>query len=139
MWRLFYHAVWSTEGGQAILEGDVRRLVYMAVRRKADELKVTVHALGGTKDHVHVVLTIPPQLAVADCIRSLKLASAQEVNRRLGPKTPLLPPLRWARGYGVFTFGERSLPTVVDYVHRQEVLHAEGETKPYYERMDDGR
>ncbi len=135
MWRLFYHAVWMTEDGQALLEGDVRRLVYTAIRRKADELGVEVHALGGTSDHVHVVLTVPPHLAVADCIRALKLASAQEVNRRLGQLTPL----RWQRGYGVFTFGERSLPTVIEYVQRQEQLHATGETKPYYERVEDGR
>jgi len=135
MWRLFYHAVWMTEDGQALLEGDVRRLVYTAIRRKADELGVEVHTLGGTSDHVHVVLTVPPHLAVADCIRALKLASAQEVNRRLGQLTPL----RWQRGYGVFTFGERSLPTVIEYVQRQEQLHATGETKPYYERVEDGR
>lgn len=135
MWRLFYHAVWMTEDGQALLEGDVRRLVYAAVRRKADELGVLIHELGGTRDHIHVVLTIPPHLAVADCIRALKLASAHEVNRRLGELTPL----RWQRGYGVFTFGERSLPTVIEYVQRQEQLHATGETKAYYERVEDGR
>ncbi len=135
MWRLFYHIVWATEGGQSLIEGDVRRLVYAAILRKADELGVTVHALGGTGNHVHIVVTVPPQLALADCVRALKLASTQEVNRRLR----LLTPLVWQRGYGAFTFGERSLPVVVEYVQRQEELHASGQTKPYYERLENGR
>ena len=135
MWRLFYHVVWATEGRQSLIEGDVRRLVYAAILRKAEELGVTVHAVGGTGDHVHVVLTVPPQLALADCVRALKLASAQEVNRRMR----LLTPLFWQKGYGAFTFGQRSLPTVVEYVQRQEQLHATGETKPYYEHVEDGR
>lgn len=132
-WRLFYHAVWVTENRTSLLEGEVRRWVYDAIRRKADELGVTLHAIGGTKDHVHVVLTIPPQLAVADCIRSLKVASALAVNRR----QRMLTPLRWQKGYGVFTFGERSLPKVVDYVSRQEEIHSTQQASPYYERVDD--
>ncbi len=134
LWRLFYHVVWTTEGRESIVEGEVRRLVFGAILSKAEELGVTVHAMGATGDHVHLALTIPPQLAVADCIRAFKVSSAQAVNRRLTQLTRL----RWQRGYGVFTFGERSLPTVVEYVQRQEQLHATGEIKPYYERVEDG-
>lgn len=135
MWRLFYHVVWRTEGGQSLIEGEIRRLVYGAIMRKAEELGAIVHAIGGTGDHVHVVLTIPPQLALADCVRALKLASAQEVNRRMR----LLTPLFWQKSYGAFTFGERSLPVVIEYVQRQEQLHSSGEIKPYYEQAEDGR
>ncbi len=133
-WRLFYHVVWYTEASTSLLEGEVKGLAYGAIRREAERLGAVVHALGGTNNHVHVVLTVPPQLAVADCIHELKRASRHAVNQHLG----LLTRLRWQRGYGVFTFGERSLPTVVEYVRRQEELHYSGELKTYYERVDHG-
>ncbi len=133
-WRLFYHVVWYTEAGASLLEGEVRGMVYGTIRREAERLGAVVHALGGTGDHVHVVLTIPPHLAVADCVQELKRASRHAVNQRL----TLLTRLRWQRGFGVFTFGERSLPTVVEYVQRQEEVHKGGEVKAYYERVDDG-
>ncbi len=133
MWRLFYHAVWATEDRASLLEGEVRRVVYDAIRRKADELGVVLHAIGGTEDHVYVVLTVPPQTVVADCIRALKLASAVAVN--LPRRT--LTPLRWQKGYGVFTFGERSLPSVIAYVEEQVERHRRGDINAYYERVDD--
>ena len=133
-WRLFYHVVWYTEETTSLLEGEVRGIAYGAIQHRAQELGITLHALGGTNNHLHLVMTVPPQLAVADCIHALKRASRQAVNQRLG----LLTRLRWQRGYGVFTFGERSLSTVVDYVMRQEEIHRAGEVKPYYERVDDG-
>jgi|AMFO01.1.fsa_nt_gi Transposase and inactivated derivatives len=133
-WRLFYHIVWYTEESTSLLEGEVKGIAFGAIQRRAYELGVTVHALGGTSNHLHLVLTIPPQLAVGDCIQELKRASRQAVNQRLG----LLTRLRWQREYGVFTFGERSLPSVVDYVLRQEAIHRGGELKRYYEQVDDG-
>ncbi|NPA90180.1 MAG: IS200/IS605 family transposase [Chloroflexi bacterium] len=133
-WRLYYHAVWYTEEGASLLEGEIKGLAYEAIRHGAEQLGATVLAVGGTNNHVHVVLIIPPRIAVSDCIHELKRTSRHTVNQHLG----LLTRLRWQKGYGVFTFGKRSLESVIEYVQHQEELHRNGEIKDYYERVDDG-
>jgi putative transposase len=43
----------------------------------------------------------------------------------------------WQDGYGVFTFGERSLKRIVAYAKNQRKHHAEEKTISYCERMSD--
>jgi REP element-mobilizing transposase RayT len=47
-------------------------------------LDLIVHAAGNIDDHVHVVVSIPPKLSVADCVRHLKGASAFAMNHMTG-------------------------------------------------------
>jgi putative transposase len=56
------------------------KVFYGVLYRKAEELEMKIHAAGNVDDHVHVVLSIPPKLAVADCVKHIKGASAFAIN-----------------------------------------------------------
>jgi REP element-mobilizing transposase RayT len=75
-WRLHYHIIWATKDRQPILTPCLEKMFYGVIYRKAEKLGLKVHAAGNVDDHVHIVLSIPPKLAVADCVRYLKSASA---------------------------------------------------------------
>ncbi len=80
-WRLHYHLIWSTQDRLPTLTGEREKMFYGVLYRKAAELGVKIHAAGNVEDHVHVVASIPPKLAVAECVRHLKGASAYAINR----------------------------------------------------------
>ena len=88
-----------------------------------------LHGLGNVTDHIHVVASIPPVLSVAACVKQLKGASLRAVN--LQARAGQL--FRWQEGYGALSFGERSLATVVAYVHNQPRHHRERTTLSLYE------
>jgi REP element-mobilizing transposase RayT len=79
-WRLHYHLVWATWQRHALITDDGARVIEQAIYRKARELGLTIHQVGGMNDHVHVVATIPPRIAVADCVQQIKGASSYAVN-----------------------------------------------------------
>jgi putative transposase len=63
----------------------------------------------------------------------LKGAASYEINRSFELDTPF----RWQESYGVFTFGERALSDVLDYIARQKEHHLQGTIIPYFERIED--
>ena len=84
-------------------------------------------------DHVHAVLSIPPKIAVADCVRHLKGSSAYAINHMEESNGQF----KWQAGYGALTVGERSLEIVKDYAARQKEHHRNGTIIDIYERMDE--
>ncbi len=56
-------------------------MFYRVLYNKGKELGLIIHAAGNVEDHVHVVVSIPPKLSVADCVRHLKGASAYAISR----------------------------------------------------------
>ena len=70
-WQLFYHVVWATRRREPAIGAGLEPGLYAYLGDKALELGVTLHAVGGVEDHAHVVLSIPPRLAVAACVGQL--------------------------------------------------------------------
>lgn len=132
-WRLHYHIIGSTLDRQPILTPNIEKVFYGVLYGKAKELGLKVHAAGSVADHVHVVLSIPPKIAVADCVRHLKGASAYAINHMEGSNGQF----KWQAGYGALTVGERALEIVKEYAARQKEHHQKGTVIDMYERMDE--
>ena len=120
-WRLFYHITWGTKHRLPLIENSWEDDLYGYLWGKTDALGCIPHAIIGVVDHVHIVISIPPKFAVAEVIGKLKGASSHHVNQTiLGEKN-----FYWQAEYGVMTFSERHLSTVVAYVQNQKKHHAE--------------
>ena len=79
-WRLHYHIIWSTIDRRPILTPELEKIFYGVIYGKASELGLKIHAVGNVEDHAHIVVSIPPKISVADCVRHLKGASAYAIN-----------------------------------------------------------
>ncbi|MBK8024788.1 MAG: IS200/IS605 family transposase [Chloroflexi bacterium] len=79
-WRLFYHVIWATQDRKPLLSPEVEQVAKEVIQRKSRSLDCTVHAINGAGDHIHVAVSIPPKLAIADWARQVKGLSAREVN-----------------------------------------------------------
>ena len=91
-------------------------------------------AVNGMADHVHMVVAIPPKVAVAHFIGQVKAVSSTKHNTQALQDLTLV----WQGEYGVFSFDGKRLPNYVTYVERQKPHHAEGQTIPILERTHDG-
>ena len=74
-------------------------------------------AINGTIDHVHILVELPPKLAVADLVRTIKSNSSAWASERLGCR------FRWQSGYGAFAVSRSVVPRVTRYIERQEEHH----------------
>jgi putative transposase len=121
-WRLFYHFVWGTKHGEPLMDSQFEQTLYRAIGAKATDLGGIVHAMGGVSDHVHLVTSVPPKVALSTFIGQVKGSSAHFVNHEIRPGYGFY----WQDEFGVVSFGERQLSWVVRYVHDQAQHHALG-------------
>ncbi len=132
-WRLHYHLIWSTQDRQPYLTPNIEKVLYKVIYRKAEELGLNIHAAGNVDDHVHIVLSIPPKIAIADSVRHLKGASAFVINHMQGSSGEF----KWQAGYGVLTISDGLLETVARYAAKQKDHHKNRSILDVYEKIDD--
>ena len=119
-WRLFYHVVWSTKDRQPWIDPAWEKDLYDYLWGKAIALDCIPHAINGMSDHLHIIVSIPPRLAIATIIGQLKGASSHRINEQYpGGK------FAWQGEYSVFSISESGLEKVVGYVNKQKQHHAE--------------
>jgi REP element-mobilizing transposase RayT len=131
-WQLYYHLVWATKNREPLITPELEPELFKYLRGKGLELGGVVHAVGGMEEHGHVVVSIPPRIAIGDYVGKLKGASSHWVTHLSGYKEPFA----WQEGYGVLSFSKRSLPQVVQYVLLQREHHRSGATIADMERIE---
>ena len=130
--QLFYHLVWSTKYRQPLLTHKIEEVIHNFLRTKAIGLGATVFALNGIEDHVHLVVSIPPTIAVAKFVGQVKAVASTKFNKA----HPQSSPFFWQEEYGAFSFDAKRLPNYIAYVNRQKEHHAQGTIIPVLERTD---
>jgi len=121
-WRLFYHFVWGTKNRESLITSEWEDSLHNVIAGKGTELGGFVHAVGGTQDHIHLVVSVPPRIALSTFIGQVKGNSSHFVNHEIGRDTHFA----WQAESGVVSFGGKLLDTVVKYTKNQRKHHAEG-------------
>jgi putative transposase len=132
-WRLHYHLIWATFEREPTITLECEKMLYGVLYEKGKELGLRIHAAGNIEEHVHVVLSIPPKIAVADCVRHLKGASVFAINHMAGSDNQF----KWQGGYGALSIGERTLEILMEYAAKQKEHHHENRLITMYERIDE--
>jgi REP element-mobilizing transposase RayT len=130
--RLYYHVVWATKLRAHWLCGDAKRAVFKTIRQKAESLRAHVYALNGCMDPLHLIVSIPPGIAVGTFVGNVKGASTALYNR-----THPAYAIRWQQDYAIFSFDRQSLSHHIAYVECQEEHHREKTTIALLERTGD--
>ena len=123
-WRLYYHLVWATKERHPLISANVEPVLYDYIKGKGHSLGSIIHAMGGVEDHVHLVVSVPPKLSIADYVQQIKGSRAHYVNYL---KLEDLPAFGWQRGYGVMSLGSKQVETAVQYVRNQKVRHQQND------------
>jgi putative transposase len=132
-WKTYYHVVWGTKHREHLIDEARGELIRASLLSVATEQDAIVRAIGIMPDHVHVVVSIPPKIAVAELIGRMKGISSRRVNIVAGNT---VDGFGWQPEYGHFTFGQRALEDVVSYVENQREIHDKRLIRPTYELFE---
>src|SRR5438477_1295142 len=111
------HCVFSTKQRRKIMSAEIQDKLWPYLGGIAKTNGFRALAVGGTHDHVHILLSLPATLPVSKAVQLLKGGSSKWMNETL--KTDF----RWQEGYGAFTLGVSQKPDTVTYIQSQAEHH----------------
>jgi putative transposase len=79
VWDCKYHLVWVTKYRFPVLQGDVGQRCRELLREIARSQEMQIHAGSINRDHVHMLLSIPPNLSVSRAVQYLKGKSSHKL------------------------------------------------------------
>jgi len=121
VWDCKYHLVWTTKYRYPVLVGDVALRCRELIREIARSVEIQIHAGAVNRDHIHLLLSIPPHLSVSRAVQFLKGKSSHKMLNEY-------PALRkrywgqhlWARGYWVASSGNVTDDVWKEYIKNQQ-------------------
>ncbi|MGA2801943.1 MAG: IS200/IS605 family transposase [Verrucomicrobiota bacterium] len=122
---LHYHIVFSTKDRHPFIvdEWRVRLHEYLGgLIRAADGIP---EAIGGTADHVHLLVGLRATHPLASFVQDIKQTSSRWIHETLGVKN-----FAWQQGYGAFTVSISNRDAVKEYIANQAEHH---QTKTFQE------
>ena len=116
---LTYHVIFSTKNREPFLADEIRTRLWPYLGGIARDNGMKALAIGGAADHVHMLLSIPPTMALAKAVQLIKGGSSHWVNETF----PNMNAFAWQDGYGAFTVSESQTAAIKDYIERQQEHH----------------
>lgn len=117
---LLAHVVFSAKERRPWLDTTVRAETFAYLGGIAREAGTVALAVNGTVDHVHLLVSCPPNLALAELVRLLKTNSSLWLHRAY-PNTHA--GFAWQTGYGAFSVSHSAQAAVAEYIAQQEEYH----------------
>ena len=95
----------------------VEREVCNIIQSKCKKFDTSLFAVGNTEDHIHMVVSVNPNLKISELVAEIKGASSYYINKETSFT------LYWQDGYGCLSLDKSSLSRVVTYVLKQKEHH----------------
>jgi putative transposase len=115
--KILVHLVFSTKHREPWIESSLRPRLHAYQVGILENLKCPSLQIGGTADHVHILLLLARTMAVSDVVEEVKKSSSKWI------KTEGSRGFSWQAGYGAFSVGESQAKAVVHYIQQQEEHH----------------
>jgi putative transposase len=111
------HCVFSTKERRKLIRAETQSELWSFIGGIARKNEFKALIVGGTEDHVHILLSLPATVPLAKAVQLLKGASSRWMNESHAKG------FSWQEGYGAFTLGVSQKPHTVDYIKRQAEHH----------------
>lgn len=117
--KLLYHLIFSTKLRRAQIKPAFREplFTYMGgiIKRSGGHLL----RIGGTADHVHLLVELGPTTPIADLMRLIKTNSSKWIHETY----PLAAGFAWQTGYAAFSVSSSAADDVARYIDGQDQHH----------------
>lgn len=118
-YRCQYHIVFAPKYRRKVIYKELRADIGQIIRKLCEEKKVEILEAQACPDHIHMLVSTPPYLSVAQFIGFLKSKSALMIfDRHANLKYRYGRRNFWARGYFVDTVG-RNEKVIKEYIKNQ--------------------
>jgi putative transposase len=119
--RIRAHLLWATKYRRRWIDPEWRIALYVEMAAVAQRHDARIICAGGVSDHVHILMTWSPAVALSTVVRNIKTWSSHWVREGI----PTRREFGWQNGFTAFTVHYRNLGGLIGYIIDQERHHGE--------------
>ena len=118
-YRCEYHVVFAPKYRRKVIYNEIKKDVGEILRKLCNEMKVEIIEAEACPDHIHMLVSIPPYMSVAQFMGTFKSKSALMIfDRHANLKYKYGNRNFWCRGYYVDTIGKNE-KMIKEYIRNQ--------------------
>lgn len=126
-----YHIIFTTRNRQAVITPQYQDDLYRIMASIILKSKSKALLINGVEDHIHILLSLSPEVALSDMMRDLKSQSSLWMR-----KSTYYPMFNgWEQEYGAFSLSDSHKDAVYNYIKSQPEHHKNCGLKEEFERL----
>jgi putative transposase len=114
----YTNLVFSTKERRQLITAAVEDELHKYIGGIVRNLGGNLLEANGMPDHLHLLLKIPPKIAISDILRDIKANSSSWLNHR-----SRIHKFGWQDGFSAFTVSQSLMPRVATYIRNQKQHH----------------
>lgn len=126
--QLYVQIVFTVKGRESLIAKENREELHKYITgiiKGRDQKALAVFCM---PDHVHILVSIKPSIAISDLVRDIKAGTSNFIKEQKWVKGKF----SWQEGFGAFSFSKSQIDTVVNYILNQEEHHKKKTFKEEY-------
>ena len=125
-----YHIVWITKYRKPVLRADIAQRVRELTREICRVKDVEIIKGHISRDHVHILVSVPPHISVSHLVQSIKGKTSRKMMMEFKSLSRTFWGRHiWARGYFVASSGNVTDEVIMKYIEQQNVEPPDGDFK----------
>ncbi len=126
--QLYIQIVFAVKGRQHFIEKSIREKLEKYITGIITNHKQKLFAIYAMPDHIHILVSIKPDIALSNLVRDIKANSSKWLKEQHGKYSSF----SWQEGFGGFSYSKSQIDNVVNYILNQEEHHRQKTFKEEY-------
>jgi len=132
--QLYIQIVFAVKGRLNLIHEKNRNELEKYITGIISNFNQKLYAIYCMPDHIHVLVSIKPDVRISDLVRDIKANSSRFINE----KKWVTGKFQWQEGYGVFSYSNAHLNNLVNYILNQPERHSvKSFREEYIELLDE--
>lgn len=122
LYNLQYHLILVTKYRKKCINEDVFAILKDQIAKVLKMNGACLEEINYEPDHVHILLSAPPQACLAKLINSIKTTTSRRIRKEMPDyiKAFYWKPLFWSRSYMILSSGGAPIEVIKQYIQEQE-------------------
>ena len=117
--QIYIQIVFAVKGRQNLISKENREELHKFITGIVSNRNQKLFAVFAMPDHVHILVSMSPNMLISDLVRDIKAGSSKFINEKKWTNEKF----NWQEGYGAFSYSKSSVDSVVKYILNQEEHH----------------
>jgi putative transposase len=121
VYALSYHLVLVTKHRRKCITAPMLTRLREITEQRCRDWRGTLVEFNGESDHIHILMSLPPNLDLSRFVNNLKTTSSRLIRRDFSDhlKRVYRKPVFWSRSYCIISCGGAPLSIIKQYIEQQ--------------------